>query len=76
MEPATLIRMANQIAAFFATQDHGEAVAGIAAHIRSFWEPRMRRGLYAVVDAGGEGLDALVIEAAVELRPSDQAAFL
>jgi formate dehydrogenase subunit delta len=73
MEEATLVRMANQIAAFFAAQDHDEAVAGIATHIRSFWEPRMRKGLYAVVDAGGEGLDALVIEAAAELRKAEWA---
>ncbi len=71
MDDADLVRMANQIAAFFAAQGHDEAVSGIAAHIRSFWEPRMRKGLYALVDAGGDGLAALVIEAVVQLRASD-----
>lgn len=71
MDPATLVRMANQIAAFFSAQSHDEAVAGISAHIRSFWEPRMRQGLYAVMDGGGEGLEGLVVEAAADLRKSE-----
>ena len=45
MENRDMIRMANQIAAFFEAYPRAEAVDGIAKHIRSFWTPRMRRRL-------------------------------
>ena len=48
MDIENLIRMANRIGDFFdAMPDHDEALAGIATHIRRFWEPRMRRELLA-----------------------------
>lgn len=62
----SLVRMANQIGAFFeAMPDHAEALEGIAQHIGKFWEPRMRRALLAYVDGeGGEpALSAAVREA-------------
>ncbi len=51
-----LIHMANQIATFFESKPHAEGVAGVAAHINAYWEPRMRRHLFEVVVAGGNGL--------------------
>ena len=36
-----LTMMANQIAQFFRSYPHDEAVAGIASHIEAFWTPRM-----------------------------------
>lgn len=68
MTPDRLVHMANQIAAFFRSYPHDTAVEGIAGHIRQFWERRMRDQLYAHVEAGGEGLDPLVIEAVAVLR--------
>ncbi|WP_102224237.1 formate dehydrogenase subunit delta [Acidimangrovimonas sediminis] len=68
MSPDKLIRMANQIATFFASKPHDEGVAGVAAHISDFWEPRMRAQLFAAIEAGGEGLHPLVIEAAPHVR--------
>lgn len=60
----TLVNLANRIGQFFvAMPDHEEAVEGVAQHIRKFWEPRMRRGLLAHLDEGGEGLLPLVREA-------------
>jgi formate dehydrogenase subunit delta len=59
----TLVRMANQIAKFFAVQGEERAVAGIADHIKKFWEPRMKAAIFAHVDAGGAGLDPLALEA-------------
>ena len=50
-----LVRMANQIATFFESKPHEEGVAGVAEHINKFWEPRMRRQFFEMVDAGGEG---------------------
>jgi formate dehydrogenase subunit delta len=47
-----LIRMANQIGTFFeAMPDRQEALAGIAKHLKDFWDPRMRRELLAYFDA-------------------------
>lgn len=63
-----LAYMANQIAKFFASKPHAEGVAGVAAHINDFWEPRMRRHLFEQVDAGGTGLHPLVMEAATTIR--------
>ncbi|KDB06134.1 Formate dehydrogenase, delta subunit [Burkholderia sp. lig30] len=56
MNAEHLIDMANQIGAFFASMpDHDEALAGIADHIRRFWEPRMRRALLAALaDPAGD----------------------
>lgn len=51
MNSEHLIVMANQIGAFFASlPDHDEAVTDIAEHIRRYWEPRMRRALFAALD--------------------------
>jgi formate dehydrogenase subunit delta len=63
-----LVRMANQIAAFFGTQPGAAQAADVAAHLKAFWEPRMLQALYAHVDAGGEGLDPLVLQAVGRLR--------
>jgi formate dehydrogenase subunit delta len=54
-----LIRMANQIAAFFTPYTEEEALKGIAGHIAMFWEPRMRTQLLEIAPAA-KGLDPLV----------------
>lgn len=69
MSPDKLIRMANQIAIFFESKKHDEGVAGTAAHISDFWEPRMRKQLFDHIAAGGAGLKPLVLEAAEKIRP-------
>ncbi|KAA3516893.1 formate dehydrogenase subunit delta [Agrobacterium vitis] len=70
-----LIRMANQIAQFFNTQPEHERVQGVATHINKFWEPRMRRQFFEMIDTGQEGFDPLVIEAAKLIkRPVDNSA--
>jgi formate dehydrogenase subunit delta len=60
--------MANQIAAFFTTKPHEEGVAGVAGHISDFWDPRMRAQLFSILEAGGQGLDPLVVEAGPKIR--------
>lgn len=69
MSPEKMIRMANQIATFFETRPHDEGVAGTAAHITDFWEPRMRKQLFDHIAAGGAGLKPMVLEAAPKIRP-------
>jgi formate dehydrogenase subunit delta len=57
MNDQELARMANQIADYYRPYPEEEAVAGIAAHIRSFWDPRMRAGLIRHLADGGAGLN-------------------
>lgn len=68
--PDKLVYMANQIGKFFATQGGNEA-AGIAGHIRKFWEPRMRKAIYAHLGAGGAGLDPTVRAAIAGLKAAE-----
>ena len=68
MSPDRLIYMANQIGMFFRSQGHDKAVPGIAEHIRKFWDPRMRKAIFAHLDAGGAGLDPYVREAVATLQ--------
>jgi formate dehydrogenase subunit delta len=63
MKDADLVRMANQITTFFEVYPKVEALDGIAKHIHNSWEPRMRNAMKTIVDAGGEGLKPLCIEA-------------
>lgn len=68
MSPDRLIYMANQIGKFFQSQGHGKAVPGIAEHIKKFWDPRMKRAIFAHLDAGGAGLEPDVREALTSLK--------
>jgi formate dehydrogenase subunit delta len=63
-----LVYMANQIGKFFQSQGHDKAVRGIAEHIWKFWDPRMRKAIFAHLDAGGAGLDPTVRDAIVVLK--------
>ncbi|AHG47156.1 formate dehydrogenase subunit delta [Rhizobium leguminosarum bv. trifolii CB782] len=63
-----LVYMANQIATFFKSQPASEAVEGVANHINKFWEPRMRRQLFEILETEENGLDALVLQAAPMIR--------
>ncbi|MCO5733614.1 formate dehydrogenase subunit delta [Rhizobium sp. SSA_523] len=67
-----LVRMANQIATFFLSQPVDVRAEGVATHINKFWEPRMRRRFFEMIDAGTGGFLPLVIEAASMIRrPQD-----
>jgi formate dehydrogenase subunit delta len=69
MQPADkLVMMANQIAKFFAPQGEDRAVAGIADHVKKFWEPRMKSAIFAYIESGGTGLDPLALEAIKNLQ--------
>jgi len=65
MNPANLIKMANQIGAFFeAMPNREQAAKDVAAHIRRNWEPRMRTALLQHVGQNGDAeLSAMVREA-------------
>lgn len=68
MSADKLVHMANQIAIFMESKPHAEGVEGLASHINDFWEPRMRRQFFEIVDAGGVGLRPLVMEAVAAIR--------
>ncbi len=69
MEIERLAYMANQIARAFEPQGHDSAVDQTATHINKFWDPRMRRQFFEMIDAGGDhGFSPLVIEAAKTIR--------
>ncbi|MDP9124864.1 MAG: formate dehydrogenase subunit delta [Pseudomonadota bacterium] len=70
MDLDNLIVMANRIGAFFAAQpDRDEALAGIADHVKKFWEPRMRAEILAAVDTeAGAALSEIVAAALVRHR--------
>ncbi|BBO13781.1 formate dehydrogenase subunit delta [Bradyrhizobium sp. TM102] len=68
MSPDRLIYMANQIGKFFESQGHGKTVPGIAEHIKKFWDPRMKRAIFAHLDAGGAGLEPDVRQALSSLK--------
>jgi len=63
-----IVRMANQIADFFKPYPRAQAVRDTAAHLRNFWDPRMRRQLAEHVAAGGDGLSEIALEAARSLE--------
>ncbi|WP_315720988.1 MULTISPECIES: formate dehydrogenase subunit delta [unclassified Bradyrhizobium] len=63
-----LVYMANQIGKFFQSQGQEKEVAGVAEHIKKFWDPRMLKTIYAHHDAGGAGLDPAVKEAIGKLK--------
>ena len=73
MNPGTLIRMANQIGAFFeAMPDREQAVKDIANHLRRTWDPRMRAQLLACLGEAEEGqLKSVVRDAVRALAQSD-----
>jgi formate dehydrogenase subunit delta len=63
-----LVRMANQIATFFLSQPEDIRVEGVATHINKFWEPRMRKRFFEMVDADAGDFLPLVLAAAVKIK--------
>ena len=75
MNTAGMIRMANQIAGFYRSYPHDEAVKETADHINRFWAPRMRRAFLEHMARGGEGFGQPVKDAAAFVRkPAAEAA--
>jgi formate dehydrogenase subunit delta len=60
-------RMGNDIARQFAHLPPAQAAEVIARHIETFWDPRMRRELEALVAEGDDSLDPLLVDAAGRL---------
>lgn len=67
-----LVRMTNQIASFFDTQPGTDAVGATAQHLQTFWDPRMRAQLSAILAAGKDGLSPTARAAAQSLEEPAQ----
>lgn len=59
-----IVLMANQIGDFFAPYPPERRAEGIRNHLRTYWDPRMREQLLALIEDGGAGLAPHVIEGA------------
>jgi formate dehydrogenase subunit delta len=69
-----LVHMANQVAAFFASYPEAEAIEGTANHLKSFWDPRMRREIEAhLKQKAGAGLSHIALEAVKRIAQKDAA---
>jgi formate dehydrogenase subunit delta len=67
MNATHLIKMANQIGAFFEAQpDQTQAAKDVAAHIQRNWEARMRKALLQHLSVAGDSELKPVVRAAVK----------
>ena len=69
MNTDLMIKMVNEISAFFAGEDDQEQAArDVEQHLRKFWEPRMRAQLLDYfAQRQGAGLSELSIKAVTRL---------
>ena len=65
MNEQKLVKMVNEIAAFFdADSDRAAALESVANHLTRFWDPRMRSAILRWVDEhDGEGLKETALAA-------------
>ena len=67
-----LVAMVNDIGRYFAAEpDEALGIAGIADHLKKFWEPGMRKQIVAHLAAGGEGLEPLAKKGVERLAEID-----
>jgi formate dehydrogenase subunit delta len=69
-----LVRMANQIADFYAAMPEREAAEGAATHLSLYWTPKMIREIIAFADQGHLGLNAIAARAVESLKQKATAA--
>jgi formate dehydrogenase subunit delta len=69
-----LIKMVNEISAYFAAQpDAEQAAKDVAAHLRRYWEPRMRHQIVSYYEERrGAGLTDLALRGVALLAGESQ----
>jgi formate dehydrogenase subunit delta len=67
-----LVYMANQIQDFFKSYPHDQAVKGISEHIKKFWDPRMLKQIYEIIEKPDHGLRPEALEAVQRLSAAAQ----
>jgi len=65
---ATEIRLINKIVVHFAYLPAEEAVTEVANHVHRFWDPRMKRRLFELVDSETKDFEPVAVAAAALLR--------
>jgi formate dehydrogenase subunit delta len=63
-----LVKMANEIAAFYVAESPNDAAKSIASHLTRFWDPRMRKQIIEHNQSGGAGLKDVVRDAVSMLQ--------
>jgi formate dehydrogenase subunit delta len=71
MSHSKIVMMANQIATFFESQPGDQGPKNVAEHINRFWEKRMRRQFFEILEADPSGMKDMVIEAAAFVSRPD-----
>lgn len=68
-----LIKMTNEISAYFAAEpDAEQAAKDVAGHLKRFWEPRMRRQIITYYEQRqGAGLSDLALRGVALLAASE-----
>ncbi len=67
MDIHNLVKMANQIGAFFESMpDREQAKVDIVTHLKKFWEPRMRKAILQTIDGGQAGDLSPVVREAID----------
>ena len=75
MKVEPLIKMANQIAAFFEAEAGAGAPQQVATHFARYWEKRMREEMIAYYHrTGGEGLDEVALKGVALMASHSQPA--
>jgi formate dehydrogenase subunit delta len=65
---AAEIRLINQVVVHFGYLPEDQAVTEVADHVRKFWDPRMKRRLFDLVDSKAGQLEPVALAAAALLR--------
>jgi formate dehydrogenase subunit delta len=60
--------MINNIAAHFGYLRTEQAATAVADHIRRFWDPRMKRRLFELVDSETKDFEPVAVAATALLR--------
>ncbi|HEV7139357.1 MAG TPA: formate dehydrogenase subunit delta [Steroidobacteraceae bacterium] len=68
-----LVKMVNEISAYFASEADAEQAANdVAGHLRRYWEPRMRRQIIAYYgERQGAGLSDLALRGVGRLAATE-----
>jgi formate dehydrogenase subunit delta len=75
MDIEHLVKMVNEISAFFEGESSGDQAArDVANHLRRFWEPRMRKQIIAHYERGAAGLEDIARDAVALLARDSTAA--
>ncbi len=71
-----LIKMANEIGAYFASEpDAEQAAKDVAGHLRRYWEPRMRRQMVTYyAERHGAGLSELALRGVALMAAAEPSA--